>query len=497
MFFDRLVESNILISFALAIICFAAWRVNRTLRSPLAHLPGPQISKWTNLRLKYAVLRGDRARYIHYLHEIYGPIVRTSPTEVSIADVSVARQVYKVGGPYLKTKWYDQFTGRTVRSMFQIRDPYTHGQLRKLASAHFSERYVATLEPTIIKKVKLAVLRMEEEVKSQGYSDAFKWFTFMATDLIGELSFGESFRMLETGKKNQYIFDLEKIGEFGNIRAELSWFAALLGCLPFGPAKELPQALIRMDGYTEESLERYYSILRSDPDHVPPTLLTKMYKAVEDGTIPMAQMHREAAGYIVAGTDTTAEAATWAVWLLSQHPDIEKALIEEVATLPYNFNDEDLRALKLLGPVLNETLRLRSPVSQGLPRSVPSGGAELCGYFLPEDTTVSLQAWSMHRDPHVWPHPERFEPARWNEPTKEMLHSFVPFGGGSRICIGMHLAQMELRHALANFYRTFNCGMKPSRAHGFSEADMVPMFYFLTPPKGKRCLLQCREEKTA
>lgn len=61
----------------------------------------------------------------------------------------------------------------------------------------------------------------------------------------------------------------------------------------------------------------------------------------------------------------------------------------------------------------------------------------------------------------------------------------------------MHLAQMELRHALANFYRTFNCGMKPSRAHGFSEADMVPMFYFLTPPKGKRCLLQCREEKTA
>lgn len=298
------------------------------------------------------------------------------------------------------------------------------------------------------------------------------------------------------------------------LTAELSWLGALIGRLPFGLAKEIPQALLRMDGYTKESLERYYSILRSDPDNVPPTLLTKMYKAVENGTIPMVQMHRDAAGYIIAGTDTTAAAATWAVWLLSQHPDIENALIEEVATLPHDFNDEDLRSLKLLGNVLNETLRLRSPVSQGLPRSVPAGGMELCGYFLPEDTTVGLQAWTMHRNPHVWSRPDRFEPARWNEPTKEMLHSFVPFGGGSRsksivqwlelqephtstVCIGMHLAQMELRHALANFYRTFDSGMKPSLAHDFSEADMVPMFYFLTPPKGKRCLLKRREKETA
>lgn len=129
-----------------------------------------------------------------------GPIVRISPSEVSIAHVSVAKQVYKVGGPFrscdsyqeaapghmlmvsnipVKTKWYDQFTGRGVRSIFQVRDPYDHSQLRKLASAHFSEKYVATLEPAIIKNVRLAVLRMEEEVRSQGYCDVFKWFTFM------------------------------------------------------------------------------------------------------------------------------------------------------------------------------------------------------------------------------------------------------------------------------------------------------------------------------
>lgn len=46
----------------------------------------------------------------------------------------------------------------------------------------------------------LAVDRMKEEMKSRGATDVFKWFLFMATDVIGELTFGESFRMLELGE---------------------------------------------------------------------------------------------------------------------------------------------------------------------------------------------------------------------------------------------------------------------------------------------------------
>ena len=63
----------------------------------------------------------------------------------------------------------------------------------------------------------------------------------------------------------------------------------------------------------------------------------------------------------------------------------------------------------------------------------------------------------------------------------------------SQVCIGMHLAQLELRHSLANFYRAFEFGVKPAAVEGFSEADMKPLSHFLIPPRGKRCLVTPRK----
>lgn len=196
---------------------------------------------------------------------------------------------------------------------------------------------------------------------------------------------------------------------------------------------------------------------------------------------------------IIAGTDTTSATATFATWYLSQNAKLERALIDEISTLPVDFTDEHLKSLKLLDNVIKETLRIRSPVGQALPRAVPVGGAFIDDCFIPEGTVVGIPAYSMHRLRHIWRNPETFDPSRWEEPSKEMKDSYVPFGGGSRICIGMHFAQLELRHALANFYRAFPMGMVPSRAEGFTADDMTPMSFFITALKGKRCLLARRE----
>ena len=63
----------------------------------------------------------------------------------------------------------------------------------------------------------------------------------------------------------------------------------------------------------------------------------------------------------------------------------------------------------------------------------------------------------------------------------------------SKVCIGSHFAQLELRHALANFYRTFKSGVRPAYVDGFTDDDMVPVNFFLNPPKGKRCLVELRK----
>lgn len=58
------------------------------------------------------------------------------------------------------------------------------------------------MEPIINQRIYMTIARIEEEMNNTGCADIFKWWTFMATDVIGELSFGESFRMLELGKVN-------------------------------------------------------------------------------------------------------------------------------------------------------------------------------------------------------------------------------------------------------------------------------------------------------
>ncbi|KAK3698917.1 hypothetical protein LTR37_016704 [Vermiconidia calcicola] len=197
----------------------------------------------------------------------------------------------------------------------------------------------------------------------------------------------------------------------------------------------------------------------------------------------------DARGDIIAGTDTTAVTATYAIWLLANHLQIEYELAQAVSALSEDFIDEDLREIKLPNNVVQETLRFRGAVGSALPRLVPVGGAEFCTYFVSEGTTVGLQARTIHRKREVWVRPEQFEPSRWNEPTQSMKDCSVAFSGGSRICTGMHLAQLELRHALATYYRTFDAGVKPAPAEGFSEKDMRPASHFLIQPRGQWCLV--------
>lgn len=93
-----------------------------------------------------------------------------------------------------------------------------------------------------------------------------------------------------------------------------------------------------------------------------------------------------------------------------------------------------------------------------LPRIVPSPGDTFNGFFLAPGTTVSMSSWMMHRDPAVFPDPMRFDPQRWlvsTEESQRLMHNMVPFGRGSRQCVGMPLAYAELYIALGTLFRRF------------------------------------------
>ncbi|KAH8691949.1 putative benzoate 4-monooxygenase cytochrome P450 [Talaromyces proteolyticus] len=466
----------------IAIIC-------RSWTNPLSAIPGPWLSNWTGVVTTYHWFMGRRAQYVDSLHNKYGPIVRVSPTEVHVNDIPAVKEIHKVGSRYLKSDWYFDLTTRSTVTIFNTTSPSYHSHLRKLMSGPISDANLKQYEPIIMERVSLALEGIDDEIRARGAADIFKWATFLATDVIGELTFGESFKMLERREKNQYVEDLETIASNQPFKTTFPWLVTAGLYIQLGVFRRIAELIQRLQEYATQSVQRYQDHLKQNPTNPKPTLFTKLYNAEEQDILNHKEILANAQSYIVAGSDTTALTLTYLIYAVCKDWKIKDRLVKELASLPPDFRDTDCRELPFLNQVITETLRAYPVIATALPRIVPSGGAVLAGYSIPGGMTVSTQAYSLHNNPVVFPAPQTFDPSRWETPTKEMNDSFMAFGGGSRVCIGMHLAKVELRLATAHFFRRFSSARVSSK-EGMSDADMEMKAWFLAQPKGHRCLIE-------
>jgi azaphilone biosynthesis cytochrome P450 monooxygenase len=132
--------------------------------------------------------------------KITGPIVRVSPNEVDICELSAVREIHRVRGGYLKSDWYKSLTPPGVTSLLTLTEPSQYAEWRRLLAGPLSETSLGDVEPTVTKHVLITMDKITEDFKSQGFSDLYKWWTYMATDVVSELSFGEPIGLLEDPK---------------------------------------------------------------------------------------------------------------------------------------------------------------------------------------------------------------------------------------------------------------------------------------------------------
>ena len=185
----------------------------------------------------------------------------------------------------------------------------------------------------------------------------------------------------------------------------------------------------------------------------PPDLLTMLISArSRDGwQLSDEEIVDETVTLAVTGWETVGEALSWIWHLVGSHPAAAARMREEIDTrLGGRAPDvKDLPALSYVAMVREESLRLYPPtwiwvrVAQG-PDSLPSGTAIEAG------TKLYLCPWIMHRDPRHFPDPERFDPDRFAEVAAggRPPAAFFPFGKGPHVCIGEHLARMEIALAM-------------------------------------------------
>lgn len=157
-----------------------------------------------------------------------------------------------------------------------------------------------------------------------------------------------------------------------------------------------------------------------------------------------SQLVDEVLTMVVAGHETTASTLAWAWYLLSQHPEIEKKLSDEIRSAPFN-SFEDLPKFPYTRQIIEETMRLY-PAGWLLTRRALNDDW-LGDYFVPAGTEIYVPPYFIQRHPALWIHPDRFDPDRFRPENLKQRHRLasLPFSAGPRNCIGTHFARIEMQ----------------------------------------------------
>jgi cytochrome P450 len=163
------------------------------------------------------------------------------------------------------------------------------------------------------------------------------------------------------------------------------------------------------------------------------------------------QLRDEILTFFLAGHETSANALSWIWYLLARHPEAERRLHEELRRVLAGRPPAaaDLPSLQWTRMVIEEALRLYPPAHAI--RRAAIGEDRLGDTRVPPGAVVTISMFVTHRNPKLWPDPERFDPERFAPAAVAARHRFayLPFGGGPRICIGNSFAMAEIMVAIA------------------------------------------------
>ncbi|CAM1502849.1 Fc.00g076250.m01.CDS01 [Cosmosporella sp. VM-42] len=469
---------------ALLLVVHLALRI----ASPVWKLPGPLLSNFTSLILKWHELKANRTLYIHALHQKYGPVVRIAPNEVSFTSPAALKEIYGSGGSgYDKTEFYNLFQVFGRRTMFSTLDKTPHAKRKRMIGDRYANSNVMKSQSMtgIQERSKRFVQRCINAADST--PDIFRGCLKLtrialhayACDCVTHHLFHPyGSNCLQKQEDEDMMHEVAADDSLQN-RLVLHYSPVLHRLMSkllafFAKPRQTPLA----DNYVLGTAKQ-----GGTADF---TLLSRLE---EKGTVlDTVDMAAECLDHMAAGIDTTGDALCFLMWELSQPRSLhfQRRLQEEI----HKGRDSSLDELPFLDAIVNEGLRCFPAIPMSLPRRVPQGGRTIDGYSLPEYTIVSCQAFSIHRiNDDVFPEPDNFNPDRWLEiggdaDRKRLLFAF---SSGGRGCVGKHLALAEMKTLLRDVYSQYRTEPEASmKTESMAMSDQL----ISSRPLGQRCLLK-------
>ncbi|KAI1333735.1 cytochrome P450 [Xylariaceae sp. FL0016] len=501
-------------SLGLDIVCFVAVAYTvvslcKPLFSPLRNIPGPFAARFTNLWYFRRMLRGQFQHDNISLHQKYGPIVRYGPNRYSFNDPSAAGTIYAIGtgAQFAKSTWYETFgqPGEHQWTLFSDLNIKRHAQNRKLFSSMYAmsslvsyEAYVDECADVFSQRLQELSTVLEGNQKEGLFVNMGHWFQCYAFDVIGLITYSKRLGFLDQGEDvggiiaalETHLLYSSLVGIYSSLHNFL--YHLLNWCTGgSGTAREYVVA------FTKECVRKHESEPKAldmeKEDHETMDFLSKAIARNRNDPERFTNYHTLAAcvSNMAAGSDTTAISLSAILFYLLRNPDSMRKLQQEVdiyqaelgssPNIPFKVTSE----MPYLQAVMKEALRMHPATGLPLERVVPKGGSSICGRFFPEGTIVGINTWVEHRNPQIFgADANSFKPERWLTEDASQLammnRHWMPFGAGSRTCIGRHISILEMSKLIPRLVRDFDFELNQAIATN-EKSWKTTTFWFVKP----------------
>ncbi|TVY33841.1 Cytochrome P450 monooxygenase [Lachnellula subtilissima] len=435
---------------------------------PLASYPGPTLWSISDLPSAYQTFQGTLPFKISSLHAKYGPVVRIGPNNLTYIVEEAWTDIYARKVELRKDPSQFVIVGEEkVSGLLTAPDEEAHSRMRRNLAHGFSEKALRGQEYIIRGYVDLLMQRLHENC-GKGTVDIAKWLNFASFDIIGDLTFGESFNCLETSNMHkpremlmkkqfwvQLIFDnLKSISLLGLMKKFPPLDKILLSLLPQNAMGKQQEHL----ALTEAKMMRRLKSQESRLD-----FLSEVQNQINKPSgMSKAELLPTVNLLIVAGSETTANLLSATSYFILTNPSCLSNLQAEVRNAfktEEEINIVSVNSLSYMLAILNEVLRLYPPSPTSFNRLTPLGGCQIAGKFVPGNTSVAVNQWAANHSATNFVRADEFIPERWmgaDEFAVDNRRAVQPFSVGRRGCIGRNLAYAEMRLILARLVWNFD-----------------------------------------
>ncbi|RPA83331.1 cytochrome P450 [Ascobolus immersus RN42] len=492
MSFDSHLQSftltNILVTtFTLLLVRFTILAVYRVFFHPNRNIPGPLIGRITNLYEYYhEIFRGNGGELSTYarevLHPKYGPIIRTAPDVVRIADKDAWFKIHAIGYTFNVDPQFAGTFGSTA-SFFASSDTELHRKTRTILLPYFTKKAVFEAEGQVQEKLDkfMKILRNLTATDEDGAGASVNIrdaYTCYLTDFITEFLFEANWNTMEAPAFHHPIADLNHL-EIPPLRRALPSVVASIYSMPPWLSVHLLPTMFHGTIYLRRVVHEQMKAFTTSSYHkgpssdagidAPPFTSGNIGNGISRKLIdklPFFQLGEESTQLFGAAVNSTGWTLCSILYGIVATEGVQERLIAELkAAYPekVRMDYQTLKELPYLTACIKEGMRYSSSVPGALSRVAPPTGATLCGYYIAPGTMIETTIASMHHNPAIFPSPKKIVPERWipsetpfPEAPDNLERYLLNFSSGSRMCLGYNLAWIFLYDITARLVREFD-----------------------------------------